>query len=1037
MTSRQSASPSIRLLALFTLLFAAGAHAQSAFNWRSFTAANGLTNAAISSVTIGPREAVWLKHEEFSTITRYDGYQFDTFPYPYPGFIPSRVFEGLSGQLWAVDKEAVVEFSNGSWHRYPLPQVRREFARNLRRVTQPISLIPLRINNVLILLSDQLLKFDSLNNEVTTIKRADDVNIGEFKSMIETGNQQVLVSGENGIAMIKASARSLTPNTPWVEHLPSEEYQLRAFQRPTENADGSISMVATGERQKRLITSFKDGNWDIESAGDLKLRFAWKGATGGFWGQSYNAIHRISKNQRNVVGQDKVSAGLLLDVAVQSPNVFYIASSEGLFRHAPSCWAPPPALIDIDSSIHAILEDRDQRIWCLNAEALLGFEGETWTRTPWPEEFDIVIRPGDSLFQLDSNRLLIGNGPRHFVFDMRKRRIRPFELPNGFILERILGVNRDGSLILRLTNPKEGSPQIALLRGDEAPVSFDTIPLDTVDSDFIVETKNQETWISDDAGLSVLEATGKRRFGREQGLPADRATCLIELDNGLIWAGLGPSIYEFDGKRWKLLFSTQERINQIVQASDKSVWAASNSGIHRFHYDSWVSLTTEDGLPGNTIYSLIEDSRGQIWAGTTRGLCQYKPQADLDAPRSNIRVLANSPRVTRGNSKRAVFEAVDKWDFTPQDRLLFSYRLDERPWTPYSEQNELLLEGLSAGQHRLEVRAMDRNWNEEAHAADYQFMWIVPWYDDPRLIIISAICFGVIFLLAGLAINRHIRLVKSYSEVEKIVALRTEELENANRELLQTQKMRALGTLSAGIAHDFNGILSIIRGSTQIIESNLSNQDKVKTRLERIRLVVDQGAGVIRAMLGLARSGENHLKLIDVNESIETTIRLMDDRLPKELEVVLVPGKEIPSVRVVVDLLQQSLVNLISNASDAMDGQGRVEIKTRHLDSSPPGFALKPASSPDGYIEISVCDSGYGISAEVLPRIFEPFFTSKSFSSKRGTGLGLSMVYEMAREMRAGLAVSSTAGKGSRFTILIPVTDRDTSSGVAAEDEQA
>ena len=98
--------------------------------------------------------------------------------------------------------------------------------------------------------------------------------------------------------------------------------------------------------------------------------------------------------------------------------------------------------------------------------------------------------------------------------------------------------------------------------------------------------------------------------------------------------------------------------------------------------------------------------------------------------------------------------------------------------------------------------------------------------------------------------------MRSYAEVEKKVAERTRELEVANRQLLHSQKMNALGTLAAGIAHDFNNILSIIKGSAQIIEDNLDNHGKVRTRVDRINTVVEQGAGIVKAMLGFSRDSD-------------------------------------------------------------------------------------------------------------------------------------------------------------------------------------
>ncbi|MDB4798382.1 ATP-binding protein [Verrucomicrobia bacterium] len=1003
------------------------ARSQGAFNWRNFSTANGLTNSAISSVTIGPRGTLWLKDDEFSTFTRFDGYQFDSYPFPFPGFSPSRIFEGRSGQLWAVDQEAVLEYSNGRWVRFPLLQIRQEFRQQLRRLTQPISLIPLRINNLLILLTDQLIRFDSLRNDVTTIKRADGMKIGKFKELIELTSQSLLVTGEKGIARIEVSPREISEQTPWIEFVPEGPVELRDFQRPTENADGSVSMVTIGSDQHRYIATIDGDRWSFKDVNKLKLRFAWKQSSSGFWGQSYNAIYHIDETGASPVGQDEVSAGLLLDVAIESPEIFHIASSEGLYRHARSCWQRPEEIRDIDSSIHGALEDRQDRLWFLNSDALLMYQARQWTRYPWPEETEMLFRPSDSINQLNDETLLISNGNTHYTFHIASSALNPFFLEGNTHLKRIAGTTHDGTLIAHWNEGDEGEEitYLGLLNGHTAtPFSFYDLPwTQSTELDFVIESKNQEFWFGDQEGIGLINVDGITRFGVDQGLPNERASCLVELDDGLIWASLGNGVYEFDGKRWKAIFSAPSRINALIQASDQSVWAASNTGIHRFHYDSWVTITALDGLTGNAIYSIIEDQKGQIWAGTTRGVNHYQPSADLDPPRSNIQVLANAPDPTGSNSKYAVFEARDKWDFTPKERLLFSYRLDERPWTPYSEKNDLVLENLSAGQHRLEVRAMDRNWNEEEVAADYQFMWIIPWYDDPRLVIISAIGFGVILLLSGLAINRHIRLTRSYAEVERIVAIRTAELESANKELLQNQKMRALGNLSAGIAHDFNGILSIIKGSTQIIESNLDNPEKVKTRLQRISLVVDQGAGVIRAMLGLARSGEKHLRTVDMNETAQTTIQIMGDRLPKSLQVNFDRGHPLPPVRLVVDLLQQTLVNLISNASDAMEGIGTIDVKTGHIKSTPTNLALKPGPA-ESFNYVAIQDTGYGIPSEVLPRIFEPFFTSKSFSSKRGTGLGLSMVYEMARELKAGLAVESEAGKGSTFTIYIPVTSQ-------------
>ena len=148
---------------------------------------------------------------------------------------------------------------------------------------------------------------------------------------------------------------------------------------------------------------------------------------------------------------------------------------------------------------------------------------------------------------------------------------------------------------------------------------------------------------------------------------------------------------------------------------------------------------------------------------------------------------------------------------------------------------------------------MDRNGNIEPLPAQLDFAVALPWYKETRLLLISFAGLVTALFFAALAVSRHRQLLRSYAVVEKKIAERTRELEIANRELLHSHKMNALGTLAAGIAHDFNNILSIIKGSVQIIEDNLENPTKIRTRVDRIKMVVEQGSGIVKAMLGFGR----------------------------------------------------------------------------------------------------------------------------------------------------------------------------------------
>jgi signal transduction histidine kinase len=366
------------------------------------------------------------------------------------------------------------------------------------------------------------------------------------------------------------------------------------------------------------------------------------------------------------------------------------------------------------------------------------------------------------------------------------------------------------------------------------------------------------------------------------------------------------------------------------------------------------------------------------------------------------------------------FSGRDKWNGTSPQRLLFSYRLDTGDWSPFAGTPTVSYSDLPPGKHYFQVRAMDRAGNIAPDAAELDFAMVPPWYKESRLVLIASAGAAAAGFFAVLAYRRHRQLVLSYAEVEKQVAQRTRELELANQELLQSQKMRALGTLVAGIAHDFNNILSIVKGSAQIIEDNLDDREKIRTRADRIKSVVHQGSAVVQAMLGFSRGSDEILEDCEINPVVDNTLKLLGDHFLREVELRFEGASTLPRVRASQSLVQQILLNFIFNAAESMNGRKRVIITTSQAALLPPHMALSPGAAKE-YVAVSVRDFGCGIAPEHTARVFEPFFTTKALSTRRGTGLGLSVVYELAKKMGAGLALESAVGQGSVFSLFLPV----------------
>jgi signal transduction histidine kinase len=513
--------------------------------------------------------------------------------------------------------------------------------------------------------------------------------------------------------------------------------------------------------------------------------------------------------------------------------------------------------------------------------------------------------------------------------------------------------------------------------------------------------------------------THYRALAATPGAPKN-AFAFLDGPDGKTWCATPENVWSFDGRNWATARGSFGRINTMMRGSDGSVWVAAHDGLHHFARGAWVDYGLEEGLSSAVVRDVREDATGQIWAMTARGWNVRQPAADLDPPRAVVRVPAERDRnILQGESIMVSFSGQDKWNLTPPARLLFSWRMDDRDWSPFDAATTAPFIDLPPGKHYFQVRAMDRNGNIDPQPPRLEFAVILPWYKEVRLIWIAGFGAAAALFFAGLAWKRHRDLALSYIQVELQVAQRTEELKLANQELLQSQKMKALGALAAGIAHDFNNILSIIKGSTQIIEQNIDNPQKIRARAERIKTVVDQGTAVVQALLGFSRNTDELTETCEVNAAVENTIRLLGDRFLRETEVRFDRGGPLPAVRASAGLLQQILLNFIFNAAESMSARKEVIVTTAPCAEMPPGVALSPAGAAS-YVCIAVRDFGCGIAPEIMPRIFEPFFTSKALSTRRGTGLGLSVAYELAQKLKAGLAVESTPGQGSVFTLILP-----------------
>lgn len=999
--------------------------AQWSSSWRVYKAADGLADSSCSAVTVGPRgERIWVKHGANELLSCLDGY--DIFTARAAGEPNSRVYENTMGHLWTTYPEGLARLRGGDWEKFRLPDVERENRTNvIRRMISAIPLVPLVSQSVLVGLPDRLLQFDAWPLRTTTLKLAADTSLGYFNDLEAGLGATFWLSGARGLARLTLA----TPKTSatWEEFLCPASLGVQNFQRMSVDENGGITTVAELiERKERVLVHFDNAHWEIHSLLRGRLLQAWIGPDNDFWAHSIKTLSRLGPDRTETIELENLVTGQINDVATEPKGVFWLATSEGLARYAPSPWRTPSALTGLHAEIFGMVQDPKRRLWFAATSGLIQYSRGEWKQFTRPDTTDLDFRPSDAVFCLRTGDLALRSGENLLLFDPNTEQFRLVTHPQRRAM-KLLGQLADEELCVQTLEPDTQSPnhpyRLESFDGRAFRLLADTNATRTFGGElnFCLQVSNRDLWIGGAAGVALWRDEKLQTFSRADGAAPDAAFCMLEMGNGKIWCGGLGKIFEFDSQHWSVAQTGFDRVNGLMRAQDGTIWAASNEGVHRYLQGSWLLNNTEEGLPSTVVYEVYQDDKGVFWAGTARGLCRYHPDADIDPPKGYITSANNLSTFLLDTPIVLTLRGQDKWKFTASNRLLFSTRVDTDKWTPFGSQVTIPVKESLPGKHRLEARVMDRNGNvDPLNPASFEFLVVLPWYLETRLIMIATAALGACLFLGGLAINRHLRLKRSYAEVERIVQQRTAELNRAHEALLHSQKMQALGTLSAGIAHDFNNILSIIQGSVQIIAEHLDDKNRVMTRLDRIKTMVQQGASIVKAMLGYSRPQSGEPAPCDINQVVEETVKLLGDRflqgilLRRQLE----PG--LPAVFCVKELLQQILLNLILNASEAMAGEGKIVLRTGLAKVFPDSSELAPKAAPQ-YVVVVVQDAGCGINAEVRARIFEPFFTTKALSTRRGTGLGLSMVYEFARTQGLGIHVESEVGRGSVFTIYLPL----------------
>ncbi|WP_128962331.1 PAS domain-containing protein [Bradyrhizobium guangzhouense] len=246
------------------------------------------------------------------------------------------------------------------------------------------------------------------------------------------------------------------------------------------------------------------------------------------------------------------------------------------------------------------------------------------------------------------------------------------------------------------------------------------------------------------------------------------------------------------------------------------------------------------------------------------------------------------------------------------------------------------------------------------------------------------------------------------------------ELEQAQEALRQAQKLEAIGQLTGGVAHDFNNLLTIIKSSSDLLRRPDLPEERRRRYIDAISETVSRASRLTGQLLAFARRQSLKPEVFDAAERVRSVAEMLATIVGSRIPITLNVPDEPRWTEADASQFETALVNLVVNARDAMDGEGRLTIVVGEIYRST--FDEVRAPEAKTFATISVADTGVGISPERLTRIFEPFYTTKEVG--KGTGLGLSQVYGFAKQSGGDVTVESRVGEGAVFTMYLPRTDR-------------